>query len=160
MSLTLHTSHGDLKVRLYWEQTPLASKNFLALCASSYYDNTVFHRNIPGFMIQGGDPTNTGTGGASIYGKPFVDECLADLKHSQRGVLSMANSGPNTNASQFFLTYGKQSHLNGKYTVFGRVVDGWKTLDNMEETPATGPKHDIVLYRVTIHTNPIADIES
>ena len=161
MSVTLHTSHGDLKIHLNWQQTPLAAKNFLALAASGYYDNTVFHRNIPGFMIQGGDPSGSGTGGESIFGKPFADECTPELRHSQRGIVSMANSGPNTNGSQFFITYAKQSHLNGKNTVLGRVVEGWKTLDNMEELHAeSGPKHQPVLYRVTIHANPIADLEA
>eukprot|EP00889_Picochlorum_renovo_P001095 jgi/Picre1/28125/NNA_003532.t1 len=119
MSVTLHTSLGDVKIEVFCEQVPKTANNFLALCASNYYDGTIFHRNIKGFMIQGGDPTGTGKGGKSVYesGK-FEDEIVSSLKHSKRGIVSMANSGPNTNGSQFFITYKAHSHLNGKYTVW------------------------------------------
>ncbi|ERN19499.1 hypothetical protein AMTR_s00069p00204060 [Amborella trichopoda] len=134
-------------------------QNFLALCASGYYDGTIFHRNIKGFMIQGGDPTGTGKGGTSIWGGKFNDEIRDPLKHNARGVLSMANSGPNTNGSQFFIAYAKQPHLNGLYTVFGRVIHGFEVLDLMEKTP-TGhgdrPLAEIRINRVTIHANPLA----
>ncbi len=92
----------------------------MALCASDYYKGCLFHRNIKGFMVQTGDPTGTGKGGNSIYGHKFEDEINPELRHSCRGVVSMANSGPNTNASQFFITYAKQSHLDLKYTVFAK----------------------------------------
>ncbi|XP_075737139.1 uncharacterized protein LOC119160740 isoform X9 [Rhipicephalus microplus] len=95
-------------------------KNFLALCASDYYNGCLFHRNIKGFMVQTGDPTGTGKGGESIWGENFANEIQDGLKHSVRGVVSMANNGPNTNASQFFITYAKQPHLDQKYTVFGK----------------------------------------
>lgn len=95
-------------------------QNFLALAASGKYRGCLFHRNIKGFMVQTGDPTNTGKGGQSIWGGKFDDEIRDDLKHTFRGVVSMANSGPNSNASQFFITYAKQPHLDGKYTVFGK----------------------------------------
>ena len=131
MSVTLHTNLGDLKVELFCEDAPRTCENFLALCASEYYDNTSFHRNMKGFMIQGGDPTGTGRGGASIWGGKFPDEIRDTLKHTNRGVMSMANSGPNTNASQFFFTYVKCPHLNGKNTVFGKVIDGFTVLDMM-----------------------------
>nr|GMC75622.1 peptidyl-prolyl cis-trans isomerase CYP18-1 [Ipomoea batatas]GME02848.1 peptidyl-prolyl cis-trans isomerase CYP18-1 [Ipomoea batatas] len=134
-------------------------KNFLALCASGYYDGTIFHRNIKGFMIQGGDPTGTGKGGTSIWGKKFNDEIRESLKHNARGILSMANSGPNTNGSQFFLTYGKQPHLNGLYTIFGKVIHGFEVLDLMEKAqigPGDRPLAEIRLNRVTIHANPLA----
>jgi peptidyl-prolyl cis-trans isomerase-like 3 len=111
----------------------LVFQNFLALCASGYYDGTIFHRNIKGFMIQGGDPTGTGRGGNSIWGRKFNDEIRESLKHNARGILSMANSGPNTNGSQFFISYAKQPHLNGLYTIFGRVIHGFETLDVMEK---------------------------
>ena len=118
-------------------------QNFLALCASGYYDNCLWHRNIKGFMIQTGDPSGSGKGGQSIWGKPFADEIRSTLKvclfHSQpqpsltryrppcaqfnnRGILAMANSGPDTNKSQFFITFAKQPHLDGKYTIFGKVT--------------------------------------
>ncbi|GIL90944.1 hypothetical protein Vretifemale_18640 [Volvox reticuliferus] len=138
MSVTLHTNVGDLKIELFCEQAPRASENFLALCGSGYYDNVHFHRNIKGFMIQGGDPTGTGKGGRSIYPTPsgkFPDEINDSLKHTKRGILSMANSGPNTNGSQFFITYKAHAHLNGKYTVFGQVIDGMDVLDRMEKVP-------------------------
>ncbi|KAG7018956.1 Peptidyl-prolyl cis-trans isomerase CYP18-1, partial [Cucurbita argyrosperma subsp. argyrosperma] len=136
-----------------------SSFNFLALCASGYYDGTIFHRNIKGFMIQGGDPTGTGKGGTSIWGKKFNDEIRESLKHNARGILSMANSGANTNGSQFFITYAKQPHLNGLYTVFGRVIHGFEVLDIMEKTqtgPGDRPLAEIRLNRVTIHANPLA----
>lgn len=162
MAVTLQTSLGDIKLELYCEQAPRAAENFLALCASGYYKDSVFHRNIKGFMIQGGDPTGTGKGGRSMYSTPsgkFHDEINDALKHSKRGVLSMANSGPNTNGSQFFLTYKAQATLNGKYTVFGHVIDGLDVLDKMEKVPVDAkdrPKADIKLTGAIIHANPMA----
>jgi len=108
---------GEIKIEIYCDEVPQAATNFLALCASGYYNGTVFHRNIKGFMIQGGDPTGTGKGGKSIYNTPtgkFPDEIVDSLKHSRRGVVSMANSGPNSNGSQFFITYKAHTHLNGE----------------------------------------------
>uniref|UniRef100_UPI004038E942 peptidyl-prolyl cis-trans isomerase-like 3 isoform X2 n=1 Tax=Callospermophilus lateralis TaxID=76772 RepID=UPI004038E942 len=119
MSVTLHTDVGDIKIEVFCERTPKTCENFLALCASNYYNGCIFHRNIKGFMVQTGDPTGTGRGGNSIWGKKFEDEYSEYLKHNVRGVVSMANNGPNTNGSQFFITYGKQPHLDMKYTVFG-----------------------------------------
>lgn len=104
-ALTLHTSQGQIKLELYVDHAPKACQNFLALCASGYYDDTKFHRNIKGFMIQGGDPTGTGRGGRSIFDTPngkFEDEIVPSLKHDKVGVLSMANSGPNTNGTSYF----------------------------------------------------------
>ncbi|KAJ4775229.1 Peptidyl-prolyl cis-trans isomerase [Rhynchospora pubera] len=133
MSITLHTNLGDIKCEIFCDEVPKTAENFLALSASGYYDGTIFHRNIKGFMIQGGDPTGTGKGGTSIWGKKFNDEIRESLKHNARGILSMANSGPNTNGSQFFITYGKQPHLNGLYTIFGKVIHGFEVLDIMEK---------------------------
>jgi len=116
-SVTLHTTLGDLKIEIYCEEVPQTATNFMALAASGYYDGTIFHRNIKGFMIQGGDPTGTGKGGKSIYNTPngkFPDEVVDTLKHSRRGIVSMANSGPNSNGSQFFITYKAHTHLNGR----------------------------------------------
>lgn len=163
MSVTIHTSHGDIKIELYCDLAPKAAKNFLALCAKGYYDNTIFHRNIKGFIIQGGDPTGTGKGGESIYGKTFDDEFDSSLSHDTRGIISMANSGPNTNGSQFFITYTKQTHLNGIYTIVGRMIDGLETLDNMESEPIgknNRPINEIKINSITIHSNPIADREA
>lgn len=159
MSLTLHTSHGDILIELFYDECPNTCKNFLALSAMDYYNNTLFHRNIKSFIIQGGDPTNTGKGGESIYGKPFDDEFRKELTHSKRGIVSMANSGLNTNNSQFFITYAPHIQLDGKYTVFGQVVEGLEVLDKMEREPVnkkSKPINDIVLKSVTIHYNPIA----
>jgi peptidyl-prolyl cis-trans isomerase-like 3 len=162
MSLTLNTTQGIIKLELYCEDVPIACYNFLALCASGYYDGCVFHRNIPGFMVQSGDPTGTGKGGASIYGANFNDEIVGGYSHDDRGVLSMANKGPNTNGSQFFITYDAAPHLDGKYTIFGKVIGGLSTLEKMEKAKTDErdrPLADIVLQNVTIHANPIADEE-
>ncbi|EOX96178.1 hypothetical protein QUC31_005425 [Theobroma cacao] len=159
MSVTLHTNLGDIKCEIFCDEVAKTAENFLALCASGYYDGTIFHRNIKGFMIQGGDPTGTGKGGTSIWGKKFNDEIRESLKHNARGILSMANSGPNTNGSQFFISYAKQPHLNGLYTVFGKVIHGFEVLDIMEKTqtgPGDRPLAEIRLNRVTIHANPLA----
>lgn len=112
MAVTLHTDLGTLKLELFCDTVPRTTFNFLALAASGYYDNTLFHRNIKGFMLQGGDPTGTGKGGESIWGGKFNDEIHPENQHTTRGIVSMANSGPNTNGSQFFITYAKHPHLD------------------------------------------------
>ncbi|KAM6178375.1 peptidyl-prolyl cis-trans isomerase-like 3 [Rhynchocyon petersi] len=159
-SVTLHTDVGDIKIEVFCERTPKTCENFLALCASNYYNGCVFHRNIKGFMVQTGDPTGTGRGGNSIWGRKFEDEYSEYLKHSVRGVVSMANNGPNTNGSQFFITYGKQPHLDMKYTVFGKVIDGLETLDELEKLPVNEktyrPLNDVHIKDITIHANPFA----
>ncbi|XP_006817606.1 peptidyl-prolyl cis-trans isomerase-like 3 [Saccoglossus kowalevskii] len=161
MSVTLHTDVGDIKIELFCDLVPRACENFLALAASHYYDNCIFHRNIAGFMVQTGDPMGTGKGGQSIWGKKFEDEIVDSLKHNVRGVVSMANSGPDTNASQFFITYAKQPHLDMKYTIFGKVIDGFETLDDLEKLPVSEknykPLNDVRIRTLTIHANPIAD---
>lgn len=147
-SAILHTTSGEITVELFAKQTPLTCRNFLQLCLDGYYDNTIFHRLIPGFILQGGDPTGTGNGGESIYdggafsgdldpwpmdqrrgrnagltGVNFKDEFHSRLKFNRRGLLGMANEGAlDTNGSQFFFTLGKTEELNGKNTVFGRVA--------------------------------------
>lgn len=162
MSVTLHTTLGDLKIEVYCEEVQRTAENFMALCASGYYNGCIFHRNIKGFMVQTGDPTGTGKGGRSIYNTPngkFGDEIVDTLKHSKAGVVSMANSGPNTNGSQFFITYAKQPSLNGKYSVFGQVIDGLDVLDKIEKVPTDGrdrPLQEIKIDSVTIHANPMA----
>lgn len=121
----LTTTSGDLLLELFAKQTPLASRNFLQHCLDGYYNGTIFHRLVPGFIIQGGDPTNTGDGGESIYpgGVPFEDEFHSRLKFTRRGLLGMANEGTKgTNGSQFFLTLGDTRELEGRNTLFGRVV--------------------------------------
>jgi len=174
MSVTLHTNLGDIKCELFCELAPKTCKNFLALAAAGLYDHTIFHRSIRKFMLQGGDiefgrsepgaapPTRAGKGGYSIYGKYFADELSDALKHDARGTLSMANRGPGTNASQFFLTYDKAPHLNQINTVFGRMIHGEDTLDAMEKVPVDvkdRPLHEIKINSITIHANPIAEKE-
>lgn len=160
MAVTLHTDYGDIKLELFCEQCPKSCENFLALCASDYYNGCVFHRNIKGFMLQTGDPTGTGKGGNSIWGDKFEDELTDTLKHNVSGVVSMANNGPDSNGSQFFITYAKQPHLDLKYTIFGKVIDGFETLDEIEKQPVNEknyrPLNDIHLLNVTIHANPLA----
>ncbi|KAJ2559784.1 Peptidyl-prolyl cis-trans isomerase cyp10 [Coemansia sp. RSA 1933] len=162
MSVTLHTDLGDIKLEVFCDQVPKASENFLALCASGYYDDTVIHRNIAGFMVQMGDPTGKGKGGTSIWGRKFEDEIRTTLKHDRRGIVSMANSGPDTNASQFFITYARQPSLDAKYTIFGSVVDETDvTLAALERIDVDRKNHrpikDVKIRSVTIHANPLAD---
>ncbi len=160
MSVTLHTDLGDLKIELFCEKCPKTCENFLALAASDYYNENLFHRNIKGFMVQTGDPSGTGKNGKSIWGGKFSDEISESLKHNVRGMVSMANSGPNSNQSQFFITYAAQPSLDLKYTVFGRVIDGFDTLDSLEKVPVTEkfkPIKETKLQWITIHANPLAE---
>nr|XP_014092651.1 peptidyl-prolyl cis-trans isomerase-like 3 [Bactrocera oleae] len=160
MSVTLHTDVGDIKIELFCEDCPKACQNFLALCASEYYNGCAFIRNIKGFIVQTGDPTNTGKNGKSIWDTKFEDEFKDTLKHSDRGMISMANNGPNANASQFFITYAAQPNLDLKYTLFGRVIDGFDALDELEKLPVNPksyrPYIEKKINSVTIHANPIA----
>ncbi|KAL1305720.1 hypothetical protein AAFC00_007307 [Neodothiora populina] len=145
----LTTNYGDITIALFSEQTPKTCKNFATLADTGKYNNVIFHRIIPNFMIQGGDPTGTGRGGSSIYpsGK-FADEFDPALKHTQKGILSMANSGPNTNGSQFFITLAPTPHLDGKHTVFGIVVGGMDVVDKIGAARTDGgdrPLQEIVI---------------
>jgi peptidyl-prolyl cis-trans isomerase-like 1 len=115
---------GTITIELYNDLAPKTCHNFSTLAQRKYFDGLVFHRIIPNFMIQGGDPTGTGRGGSSIYGEKFEDEIDPSLKHTGAGILSMANSGPNTNGSQFFITLAPTPWLDGKHTIFGRVKKG------------------------------------
>ncbi|PVU89930.1 hypothetical protein BB561_005111 [Smittium simulii] len=161
MSVTLHTDLGDLKIQVFCKEVPKAAENFLALCASGYYDGCLFHRNIKGFIVQTGDPTGTGKGGESIWKASFEDEIRTSLTHGTRGIVSMANSGVDTNNSQFFITYAKQLTLDSKYTIFGKVIHGLdSTLNYIEVAPVdenNKPLKDIKIKSVTIHANPIAN---
>ncbi|KAG2482009.1 hypothetical protein HYH03_019033 [Edaphochlamys debaryana] len=158
----LHTNLGDLNVEVDCDLAPRTAENFLALCSMGYYTGTTFHRSIKNFMIQGGDPTGTGKGGESIYGPTFKDELDSRLVHAGRGVLSMANSGPNTNGSQFFITYKSCRHLDFKHSVFGRVVGGLEVLAAMEKTPVDPddrPTSPITITGATVFTNPFFELE-
>ncbi|OLL23824.1 Peptidyl-prolyl cis-trans isomerase-like 1 [Neolecta irregularis DAH-3] len=122
----LETTMGDLTIELYDKHAPQTCKNFYDLAKKGYYNGVMFHRIIPDFMIQGGDPTETGRGGTSIYGDKFDDEIHPELKHAGAGILSMANSGPNTNGSQFFITLAPTPWLDEKHTIFGRIKSGMR----------------------------------
>nr|CAG8551043.1 4474_t:CDS:2 [Entrophospora candida] len=139
------TSMGTITFELYWDHSPKTCKNFYDLTKRGYY-NGVIVEIIPDFMIQGGDPTGTGRGGSSIYGETFEDEIHPELKHTGAGILSMANAGPNTNGSQFFITLAPTPWLDGKHTVFGRVSDGMRVVKRMGLVPTDSddrPKDDV-----------------
>mmetsp|Transcript_30121 Transcript_30121/g.57842 ORF Transcript_30121/g.57842 Transcript_30121/m.57842 type:complete len:606 (+) Transcript_30121:83-1900(+) len=158
----LHTNMGDINLELHCDITPRTCENFLGLCETGYYNNVKFHRSIKNFMIQGGDPKGDGTGGQSIWKQPFKDELNSKLLHSGRGVVSMANSGPHSNGSQFFILYKSATHLDYKHTVFGKVVGGFETLSAFEKVQVDDndrPKEDIVIQKVTIFVNPYAEDE-
>uniref|UniRef100_A0A2K6QXR5 Spliceosome-associated protein CWC27 homolog n=1 Tax=Rhinopithecus roxellana TaxID=61622 RepID=A0A2K6QXR5_RHIRO len=118
----LKTTAGDIDIELWSKEAPKACRNFIQLCLEAYYDNTIFHRVVPGFIVQGGDPTGTGSGGESIYGTPFKDEFHSRLRFNRRGLVAMANAGSHDNGSQFFFTLGRADELNNKHTIFGKVT--------------------------------------
>ena len=129
----METDKGTMVIELFADKTPMTVNNFVFLSREGYYDSVIFHRVIDNFMVQGGDPTGTGRGGP---GYKFGDEFNSSLKHDKQGILSMANAGPGTNGSQFFITHGPTPHLNGKHTVFGQVLEG---LDVLMSIPARDP---------------------
>ena len=144
------TTLGNFTIELFEARTPNTVENFVKLAKKNFYDGVIFHRVIDGFMIQGGDPTGTGRGGP---GYQFADEIHPQLKHSGEGILSMANAGPNTNGSQFFITLVPTPHLDGRHTVFGKVVEGMDVVKKIGKTPtARGdrPVTDVVMKTVTI----------
>ena len=120
LSATFNTARGPIRLRLFAEQAPVTGANFVNLARRGFYDGLKFHRVIADFMVQGGCPQGTGTGGP---GYRFEDECRTELRHDKPGILSMANAGPGTNGSQFFITHGATPWLDGKHTVFGEVLD-------------------------------------
>ncbi|MFB6133377.1 MAG: peptidylprolyl isomerase [Halanaeroarchaeum sp.] len=167
LTATLHTSEGDLEVTLHDERAPRTVENFVGLATGEtewehpetgetvegepLYDGVPFHRVIDDFMIQTGDPTGTGRGGP---GYTFDDEFHDDLRHDSAGVLSMANSGPDTNGSQFFITLAPQPHLDGKHAVFGQVTDGMDVVEDIGSVPtdrSDEPRDEILLESVTVH---------
>ena len=144
----METDKGTMVIELFADKTPMTVNNFVFLSREGYYDGVIFHRVIDNFMVQGGDPTGTGRGGP---GYKFGDEFNSSLKHDKQGILSMANAGPGTNGSQFFITHGPTPHLNGRHTVFGQVVEG---LDVLMSIPARDPGNvnapAVKIIRVTI----------
>jgi cyclophilin family peptidyl-prolyl cis-trans isomerase len=157
----IETSMGTIEIELFSSQTPRTVKNFSGLAEKGKYNGVIFHRVIDGFMIQGGDPTGTGRGGESIYGKEFEDEIVSSLKHTGAGMVSMANRGPNTNTSQFFITLAETPWLDGKHTIFGKVISGMdvvRAIGKVKTTkPADKPVTDVVMKKVTIRREDIAE---
>ncbi|EST89811.1 peptidylprolyl isomerase [Vagococcus lutrae] len=176
---TIKTNRGDIQIVLFPEHAPKTVENFIELSKKGYYDGVIFHRVIPEFMIQGGDPTGTGMGGESIYGEAFEDE-FSDKLFNLKGALSMANAGPNTNGSQFFIVQSNQMPdnmigqmqdagfpeeiveayrkggtpwLDFRHTVFGHVLDGMSVVEeiaNVQRGPQDKPVHDVVIDTIEI----------
>jgi peptidylprolyl isomerase len=136
--VVLETNQGVIEIKLMPEIAPKACENFTKLVEKGYYNGLIFHRVIKEFMIQGGDPTGTGAGGQSIWGKPFEDEFTPKAQFDSPGILAMANSGPGTNGSQFFITCAKTPWLNMHHTIFGKVISGYDVVQKIESA-ATGP---------------------
>ncbi|MFH1868286.1 MAG: peptidylprolyl isomerase [Candidatus Omnitrophota bacterium] len=133
------TTQGNVELKLFEDIAPKACENFISLIKKGYYDGIIFHRVIKKFMVQGGDPTGTGRGGESIWGRPFKDEFDQSVGFDKPGILAMANSGPGTNGSQFFITTAPTPWLNMKHTIFGEVVSGYENVEKIENQP-TGPQ--------------------
>jgi len=131
-TVVLETTQGVVELKLFPEIAPKACENFTELIKKGYYDGIIFHRVIKSFMIQSGDPTGTGRGGSSIWTKPFEDEFNESIKFDKTGILAMANAGPNTNGSQFFITTTPTAWLNQKHTIFGEVVSGYENIQKIE----------------------------
>ncbi len=149
----IRTNMGTIELELFEKQTPKTVENFAGLAKNGYYNGVIFHRVIDGFMIQGGDPTGTGKGGESLWGGKFEDEIVPTLRHDSPGILSMANAGPNTNGSQFFITHAATPWLDGKHTVFGKVIGGMDVVYAIGKVPRNQmdrPINDVVMEEVII----------
>ncbi len=150
VKVKIETTLGDIYAELYPEQAPKTVQNFVALAGKKFYDGIIFHRVIPDFMIQTGDPTGTGRGGP---GYSFEDEFSPKLRHDQPGIFSMANSGPNTNGSQFFITEAATPWLDGRHSVFGRVTEGIDVVHQIAQVPRDSqdkPRQTVSMKKVTI----------
>jgi len=149
----IKTNMGTIEIELFAKETPKTIENFVGLANKGYYTGVIFHRVIDGFMIQGGDPTGTGRGGESFWGKKFNDEIVKELVFDKEGLLAMANAGPNTNGSQFFITLAPTTWLNGNHTIFGKVIGGMdvvKAIGKVEKGSQDRPVKDVVMETVTI----------
>ncbi len=151
----IETTMGTIEIEFFPKITPKTVKNFVGLATNGYYNGVIFHRVIDGFMIQGGDPTGTGAGGQSIYGRTFEDEFDFSLRHNRPGLISMANRGPNTNGSQFFITLVPTPHLDDRHSIFGEVIKGFdvvQAIGKVEVTPDRNrPYTDVVINKVTVN---------
>lgn len=151
--VVLETNQGKIELKMFPDVAPLAVENFVTHAKDGYYDGLIFHRVIKDFMIQGGDPTGTGTGGESIWKKEFVNEHKANVVFDRPFLLAMANHGPNTNGSQFFITTKATPFLNGGYTIFGEVVSGQEVVQKIENTKtarADRPVEKQIMKKVTV----------
>ena len=137
--VVVETNMGTIKLEMFRDVAPKTVENFVKLAKKGYYNGITFHRVIDNFMIQGGDPTGTGGGGQSIYGKTFEDEISPNYKFDKPGILAMANAGPNTNGSQFFITLVPTAWLNGKHTIFGKVVNGMDVVQKIGKVQTSKP---------------------
>ena len=149
----IETNQGNIEVALKPDIAPKATENFIKHAKDGYYNGVIFHRVIPDFMIQGGDPTGTGRGGQSIWKATFEDEVSDKVKFDHPGILAMANAGPNTNGSQFFITTAATPWLNKKHTIFGEVTKGYDVVQKIEKTKtgaANRPVEDQKIIRITI----------
>lgn len=151
--VVIETNQGVIEIALKPDVAPKACENFLTLAKNHYYKNCIFHRVIKGFMIQGGDPTGTGRGGESCWGKSFPDEVNSETAFTKPGLLAMANAGPNTNGSQFFITTAQTPWLNMRHTIFGEVIKGYDVVQSIETTQTDGqdrPKEEQKILKVYI----------
>ena len=149
-SVTFQTNLGTFKAELFEDKAPITAGNFIDLATKGFYDGLKFHRVIPGFMIQGGDPQGTGTGGP---GYTIKDEFHPELRHDEKGMLSMANAGPNTGGSQFFVTVAATPWLDKRHAIFGKVVEGMDVVDKISTTSTDArdrPVQDVVMEKVTV----------
>jgi len=149
----IETNKGTIEITLYPKIAPKAVENFVTHAKDGYYNGTVFHRVIKDFMIQGGDPKGNGTGGESIWGKPFEDEYDADLTFDKKGLLAMANRGPTTNGSQFFITTAPTPWLNNRHTIFGKVTKGDNVVEEIENSKTGAqdrPVEEIKIKKMTV----------
>jgi peptidylprolyl isomerase len=145
----LKTSAGEIELELYPDVAPKACENFIGLVKEGYYNDTIFHRVIRDFMIQGGDPSGTGRGGKTIWGnKPFRDEIDASVTFDREGLLAMANAGPDTNKSQFFITTAPTPWLNRKHTIFGEVISGYEVVEEIEQSETDGRDRPVEPVRI------------
>lgn len=144
----LETTQGTIEIQLKPQVAPKACENFEQLIEKGFYNGIIFHRVIKGFMIQGGDPTGTGRGGKSVWGKPFEDEVTPEAEFSMKGLVAMANAGPSTNGSQFFITTAKAPWLNMKHTIFGEVINGYDVVQKIENTSVDSSERPIAEQKI------------
>jgi peptidylprolyl isomerase len=151
--IVFETNQGIIEIQLFNDVAPKTCENMLGLIKKGYYDGLIFHRVIKNFMIQGGDPTGTGSGGESLWGKSFKDEVTPSVSFNRKGLLAMANAGPNTNGSQFFITTAVTPWLNMKHTIFGEVISGYdvvEKIENCEKGPRDNPIQEQRIIKASV----------